>query len=159
MGLTRHVTSPLVSLRASTDRKTKETVALELSFVNSNLQLLKEQLAELNSSVEVKSVNLVGFLHLKNIEGVPSRAGRPPASGANDPPRSEGDQRAGAGGGVQGVDRESLLRGRGGLRRGVGRVDRFEAGYEDSNQGSEWDGSALPVLQPALLCRETIFPT
>ena len=54
MGLTRHVTSPLVSLRASTDRKTKETVALELSFVNSNLQLLKEQLAELNSSVEVK---------------------------------------------------------------------------------------------------------
>ena len=31
----------------------KETVALELSFVNSNLQLLKEQLAELNSSVEL----------------------------------------------------------------------------------------------------------
>ena len=31
----------------------RETVALELSFVNSNLQLLKEQLAELNSSVEV----------------------------------------------------------------------------------------------------------
>ena len=30
-------------------------MALELSFVNSNLQLLKEQLAELNSSVEVKS--------------------------------------------------------------------------------------------------------
>ena len=29
-------------------------MALELSFVNSNLQLLKEQLAELNSSVEVK---------------------------------------------------------------------------------------------------------
>ena len=115
LGLTRHVTSPLVSLRASTDRKTKETVALELSFVNSNLQLLKEQLAELNSSVEVKSVNLVGFLHLKNIEGVPSRAGRPPASGANDPPRSEGDEGAGAGGGVQGVDREPLLRGRGRL--------------------------------------------
>ena len=61
LGLTRHVTSPLVSLRASTDRKTKETVALELSFVNSNLQLLKEQLAELNSSVEVKSDGLVGF--------------------------------------------------------------------------------------------------
>jgi hypothetical protein len=39
--------------RASTDKKTKDTVALELSFVNSNLQLLKEQLAELNSSVEV----------------------------------------------------------------------------------------------------------
>ena len=33
--------------------KMKETVALELSFVNSNLQLLKEQLAELNSSVEL----------------------------------------------------------------------------------------------------------
>ena len=55
-----HVTSPC--FRASTDRKTKETVALELSFVNSNLQLLKEQLAELNSSVEVKSLELVGFL-------------------------------------------------------------------------------------------------
>lgn len=37
-------------------------MALELSFVNSNLQLLKEQLAELNSSVEVKSLELVGFL-------------------------------------------------------------------------------------------------
>ena len=61
LGLTRHVTSPC--FRASTDRKTKETVALELSFVNSNLQLLKEQLAELNSSVEVKSDHLVGFLH------------------------------------------------------------------------------------------------
>merc|ERR1719394_1202993 len=39
--------------KASTNKKMKETVALELSFVNSNLQLLKEQLAELNSSVEV----------------------------------------------------------------------------------------------------------
>lgn len=39
--------------RATTNRKLKETVALELSFVNSNLQLLKEQLAELNSSVEL----------------------------------------------------------------------------------------------------------
>ncbi|CAB0043672.1 unnamed protein product, partial [Trichogramma brassicae] len=39
--------------KATTNRKLKETVALELSFVNSNLQLLKEQLAELNSSVEV----------------------------------------------------------------------------------------------------------
>ena len=37
-------------------------MALELSFVNSNLQLLKEQLAELNSSVEVKGLELVGFL-------------------------------------------------------------------------------------------------
>merc|ERR1719318_2373563 len=40
-------------LKASTNKKMKETVALELSFVNSNLQLLKEQLAELNSSVEL----------------------------------------------------------------------------------------------------------
>merc|ERR1719323_460992 len=39
--------------KASTNKKMKETVALELSFVNSNLQLLKEQLAELNSSMEV----------------------------------------------------------------------------------------------------------
>lgn len=39
--------------RATTNRKLKETVALELSFVNSNLQLLKEQLAELNGSVEL----------------------------------------------------------------------------------------------------------
>ena len=35
------------------DAKTKENVTLELSFVNSNLQLLKGQLAELNSSVEI----------------------------------------------------------------------------------------------------------
>ena len=39
--------------RATSDPKTKETVSLELRFVNSNLQLLKEQLAELNSSMEV----------------------------------------------------------------------------------------------------------
>lgn len=39
--------------KATTNRKLRDTVALELSFVNSNLQLLKEQLAELNSSVEV----------------------------------------------------------------------------------------------------------
>lgn len=37
---------------ATTNKKLKNTIALELSFVNSNLQLLKEQLAELNSSVE-----------------------------------------------------------------------------------------------------------
>jgi Hr1 repeat len=41
------------AFRATTNKKLRETVALELSFVNSNLQLLKEQLAELNSSVEV----------------------------------------------------------------------------------------------------------
>lgn len=39
--------------RATSDPKTKETVSLELRFVNSNLQLLKEQLAELNSSMEL----------------------------------------------------------------------------------------------------------
>lgn len=45
--------SKIFHFRASTNKKMKETVALELSFVNSNLQLLKEQLAELNSSVEL----------------------------------------------------------------------------------------------------------
>ncbi|CAG9853567.1 unnamed protein product [Phyllotreta striolata] len=39
--------------KATTNKKLRETVAVELSFVNSNLQLLKEQLAELNSSVEL----------------------------------------------------------------------------------------------------------
>ncbi|XP_064865258.1 rhophilin-1 [Oncorhynchus nerka] len=39
--------------RATTNHKVKETVALELSFVNSNLQLLKEELEELNSNMEV----------------------------------------------------------------------------------------------------------
>ena len=43
--------------RATTNKKMRETVALELSFVNSNLQLLKEQLAELNSSVELYQNN------------------------------------------------------------------------------------------------------
>nr|XP_032813394.1 rhophilin-2-like isoform X1 [Petromyzon marinus] len=41
------------SERATNNNKVKETVALELSFVNSNLQLLKEELAELNSSMEI----------------------------------------------------------------------------------------------------------
>ena len=39
--------------RVSTDAKTKENVSLELCFVNSNLQLLKKQMAELNSSLEL----------------------------------------------------------------------------------------------------------
>ena len=39
--------------RATTDKKTQDRVSLELSFVNSNLQLLKSELSELNSSVEV----------------------------------------------------------------------------------------------------------
>ncbi|XP_051930331.1 rhophilin-1 isoform X2 [Hippocampus zosterae] len=39
--------------RATTNAKVKETVALELSYVNSSLQLLKEELEDLNSNVEV----------------------------------------------------------------------------------------------------------
>ncbi|XP_041646624.1 rhophilin-1 isoform X2 [Cheilinus undulatus] len=39
--------------RATSNNKVRETVALELSFVNSNLQLLKEELEELNSNMEV----------------------------------------------------------------------------------------------------------
>lgn len=39
--------------KATTDKKLREMVALELSFINSNLQLLKEQLAEMNSSVQM----------------------------------------------------------------------------------------------------------
>uniref|UniRef100_A0A8C5SIL9 Rhophilin Rho GTPase binding protein 1 n=1 Tax=Laticauda laticaudata TaxID=8630 RepID=A0A8C5SIL9_LATLA len=38
--------------RATSNHKVKETVALELSYVNSNLQLLKEELEELNSCME-----------------------------------------------------------------------------------------------------------
>ncbi|XP_071959182.1 rhophilin-2-like [Antedon mediterranea] len=37
--------------KAASNKKLKEQVALELSFVNSNLQLLKEELAEINSDV------------------------------------------------------------------------------------------------------------
>lgn len=43
----------MVSCRATSNHKVKETVALELSYVNSNLQLLKEELEELNSSMDV----------------------------------------------------------------------------------------------------------
>lgn len=43
----------VLSCRATSNHKVKETVALELSYVNSNLQLLKEELEELNSSVDV----------------------------------------------------------------------------------------------------------
>ncbi|XP_021564955.1 rhophilin-1 [Carlito syrichta] len=38
--------------RATSNNQVKETVALELSYVNSNLQLLKEELEELSSSVD-----------------------------------------------------------------------------------------------------------
>lgn len=49
--------------KATTNRKLKDTVALELSFVNSNLQLLKEQLSTLNSSVELyQNDRCVSFL-------------------------------------------------------------------------------------------------
>ena len=44
---------PIFLCRATTNKKLKETVALELSYVNSNLQLLKEELADLNSSVQI----------------------------------------------------------------------------------------------------------
>lgn len=43
--------------RATANKKLKETIALELSFVNSSLQLLKEQLADLNSSVQLYQNN------------------------------------------------------------------------------------------------------
>lgn len=44
---------PLAPPRATSNTWVRETVALELSYVNSNLQLLKEELAELSSSVDV----------------------------------------------------------------------------------------------------------
>ena len=53
--------------RATTNKKLRETVSLELSFVNSNLQLLKEQLAELNSSVEVYQAPDVSDAHIPMI--------------------------------------------------------------------------------------------
>jgi hypothetical protein len=39
--------------KATENKKLKEKINLELSFMNSTLQLLKEQLAELNSAVDV----------------------------------------------------------------------------------------------------------
>lgn len=39
--------------KATSNKKLKETINLELSFMNSTLQLLKEQLSELNSAVDV----------------------------------------------------------------------------------------------------------
>ncbi|XP_070337885.1 rhophilin-1 isoform X6 [Equus asinus] len=39
--------------RATSNARVRETVALELSYVNSSLQLLKEELEELNSNVDV----------------------------------------------------------------------------------------------------------
>lgn len=44
-------------LHATNNKKMKEQVTMELQFFNSNLQLLKEQLSELNSSVEIYQGN------------------------------------------------------------------------------------------------------
>ncbi|XP_062935364.1 rhophilin-1 [Cynocephalus volans] len=43
--------------RATSNNRVRETVALELSYVNSNLQLLKEELEELGSSVDASQHN------------------------------------------------------------------------------------------------------
>jgi len=53
--------------RATSNKKLRETVSLELSFVNSNLQLLKEQLAVLNSSVEVYQAPQLSDAHIPMI--------------------------------------------------------------------------------------------
>uniref|UniRef100_A0A673VKY0 Rhophilin Rho GTPase binding protein 1 n=1 Tax=Salmo trutta TaxID=8032 RepID=A0A673VKY0_SALTR len=75
--------------RATTNNKVKETVALELSFVNSNLQLLKEELEELNSSMEVyqtesEAINVpmipLGLKETKEVDlTVPLKAMRTPS--------------------------------------------------------------------------------
>ena len=39
--------------RATQNKRLKQLVAVELSFFNSNIQLLKEELSELNSSVNI----------------------------------------------------------------------------------------------------------
>lgn len=53
--------------RAATNKKLKEQVALELSFVNSNLQLLKEELSSLNSEVEAYQTES----YLKSVPMIP----------------------------------------------------------------------------------------
>lgn len=47
------LSSPFSSNRAATNQKVREQVRLELSFVNSDLQMLKEELEGLNISVGV----------------------------------------------------------------------------------------------------------
>ena len=73
----------------------KETVALELSFVNSNLQLLKEQLAELNSSVELYQMqnNSEVLINIKMIKMTKMIVINflSPGWCAHDTPRAEGD--------------------------------------------------------------------
>ena len=79
----------------------KETVALELSFVNSNLQLLKEQLAELNSSVElyqmqnnsevlinIKMIKMIKMIMMTKVMVINFFS---PGWCAHDTPRAEGD--------------------------------------------------------------------
>ncbi|RXG73688.1 Rhophilin-2-B [Armadillidium vulgare] len=48
--------------QATSNKKLRDMVALELQFFNSNLQLLKEQLGELNSSVEIYQGNRLDFI-------------------------------------------------------------------------------------------------
>ncbi|CAI9735654.1 rhophilin-2-B isoform X1 [Octopus vulgaris] len=50
--------------RATGNKRLKELVAVELSFFNSNIQLLKEELCELNSSVNI-------YQHANSIDSVP----------------------------------------------------------------------------------------
>ena len=52
-GETTLTTCSSTVLRATGNKKLKEQVAVELSFFNSNIQLLKEELSEMNSSVEI----------------------------------------------------------------------------------------------------------
>ena len=61
----KRIICQLNNFRAATNKKMKETVAIELSYLNSNLQLLKEQLADLNSSMELyqmEGASKVGLL-------------------------------------------------------------------------------------------------
>ena len=42
-----------LSFRATANKKLREQVAVELSFFNSSIQLLKEELSDLNSKVDI----------------------------------------------------------------------------------------------------------
>uniref|UniRef100_A0A8C3T7W6 Rhophilin Rho GTPase binding protein 1 n=1 Tax=Chelydra serpentina TaxID=8475 RepID=A0A8C3T7W6_CHESE len=59
--------------KATSNHKVKETVALELSYVNSNLQLLKEELEELNSCVDPRLHVFTLFPPLPQAMRTPSR--------------------------------------------------------------------------------------
>ncbi len=43
----------LIIFRATLNKKLRDNITLELSFVNSNIQVLKEELADVNSSVDI----------------------------------------------------------------------------------------------------------